>query len=648
MARYLFTPKGEVKELSLVEYTSIDADILNPFCEEVESELLTIPEYREAIKELYALRRTYPTSHDIKLNVTHNVILDEKRNNQNMEELTERTRELFQQGDAEAPIKEIISKHRANVSRKYSRKVRDSYKDNLEDLKRQIILIIGLNAYTLYQTKNAILDRILSVNEKTTNTAKKAYTMMQAVAYKIYFTANNCKKIITRGNDNLYVYIDYLKAKNPIMYKEVNDTLKATTKSLLKLTDTEKAYVEILNDSYERQAEVLKESQQEKINSIPYEYSSFPNGKEVDNVLTVIANNANLEGLIAKQNKIDKHTIVKILPSKDGEIDYTTVSFITRKNGKERRVDIRINNKDVLTRSGLASKVFIWGMMEVVKRIKDNRLITNTIISSSTALANDLGYKNSNSLTNQLSKVFPLLQNLQVYVEVIKNGKKLEKQWTSIFRKIHLSQDGTFTIIVEDLFPLKVFTNAYAYLPRKMLTLSNHACNMVMVICHMIRQNMLEKGKDERRKEKFVISFRTLHKYLSLKPLEECQRVGTEILKPIYKAIEDVEESDLSKDFDIEIKEDESLPPVDRFLNGSIVVTPIGEYVKYLDEQYKTLSTTREKMIKKNMLMSEKNNTKKQQEKEQREKSLAKQQALQQGALERLKASKKAGMIGNI
>ena len=657
MVRHYYTPKGEVQEMPEEVYNSIDQVFINPTTDKIEAMLMDIPEYRAALLEIGKIRESTNQEHDVKSTLRFNILLGEGEA-KNFTNFLTQTTELMQQSDAEATYKEIIDKCRTSVTRKYCRQIRDSYANNMEELKRQLTLVIGLSLYEIDTIKRTSLDSMLSVNEKTTNRAKVMFAIMQAAAYKGYFTANNCKKVITRGRNHLYIYLDFMKENNPAMYEEINDFLKSVIKKILALEPEEKETLLMFLDLFNEQLEQAGYTPKSEV--IPYASHDFfymSAAWTIQNMFAVLQNSKNIGGY-AKKNKLvnrhksnDKQPIIKVSEQDDG---VTTVSI---NNSKKEKVMIRLDAANMRKGGGLAAKLMAITFSEINNLLSSMRTqaIYEGIKFKSNVLSERLGYANSTSFRNKLPEASDCLRAIGATISRLVDGK-WDDTHTGLFRTIHARPNGDIIIKLEPDFPIDYFYGMYAAFPQIITKMKPLTFSVLYTICVRCRQIMstteenviFDTGeKIIKKKEKpfsVKVSVPLLIRNSGLPPIEECKNIGTQIAQPLNKSFQEMENSaDLMKCMDFTVYCDEK-SNMEFAQSGYLIVTPKGDFAKALEKQYLKIQETKKANIKKNKSKSTKNTKRAKQEQERIDKSLAQQQATQQGAMARLIASQQANM----
>jgi hypothetical protein len=665
MVRYYYTPKGEVQEMPEEVYNSIDQVFINPTTDKIEAMLMDIPEYRAALLEICKIRESTNQEHDVKPNVVHNILLG-RGEVENYAKMIKRTTELMQQSDAEATYKETIDKCRASVTRKYCRQVRDSYANNMEELQRQLTLVIGLSMYELYTLKRSFLDSLLSIDpEKITNRAKIMYALIQAAAYKEYFTANNCKKVITRGRNYLYIYIDFIKEHNPAMYEEINDFLKSVIKKILALKQEEKETLSIFLDLFNEQLE--KAGYGEKSEVIPYashDIFYMTSNWTIQNIFALFHNGKNIEGYVKKNKLVNRHKsgdnnkpVIDIL-KQDKEI--MIISIVSHDKGKEIKTLIRLNIAGMKKGGGLAAKLLAVTMGEVNNLISSKRpqAIYEGIKFKSNVLSERLGYANSTSFRNKLPQASDCLRSVSAAISHFVDNKREKDVYTGLFSGIESYPNGDIVIMLERAFPFESFGGMYAAFPQVITKTKNLTFSILQTIFQRIRHGMslkdnavFDTGKESingRKLERNIfsvnVSIPLLIRNSNLPPIEGCKNVGSQIIKPLNNSFQEIENSDeIMKCIDFIIYGDEK-SNMEFAQSGYITVIPKGDFAKELEKQYTTIQETKKANIKKNKSKSTKNTKRAKQEQERIDKSLAQQQATQQGAMARLIASQQANM----
>lgn len=641
----VFTPKGEVKEIHPKDLPYMDPVILNPLTDEAQKELDNDEQYarlKEAIAQSWKNHRK-AASELKKCDIESDNIKTRFRNNKNLEYYTSRFALDLEIAPTIFEPREKAKKIIYNITRRYSREACQKYQDNIEELAKQVEIIIGIKAYSLLVFRNTILLQIAPDTEELNNYAKVYNSLIMASIYKSYFSAANCKNKILRDTENLYVYVDFIKRKNPERWKKINTLIKDTVKQVLSIPPERKTLLRIYLKAFENLPKNDKQLAQEKQREKQAELFSVSGDTAMYRLTQVINNAPNIKALPQKYKKIDRHTeIVVDNPKEDDGLLYTEVRYIKKEEQEKERKgkvpavsEIRITNGEALKKGGLATKVFVWAMMKVNLYFFDGQLINNEIKTTTEELALKLGYKNRNSLTHQIDNVLSFLQNLQVFTYDVKGGTKRNKSWLSIFRKIDHNADGTITFLIEDAFPLDIFSNKYAYIPYSALSLNGNSFNSVLLIALRIRQSLSTKIKEciEKKSRKPLdlsvnIGFTLIHSWLGLPAIENCTNINTQILKPIQKLIDDIRESPVGKDLSLTVAGyNEGAPALTNLENAYVVATPQSSYAKQLTEQ----ATDFESTIKENVTKAKRKATREQNKKKQ---AWAESQAREQATLQ--------------
>lgn len=641
----VFTPKGEVKDLQIKDLPRMDLVILNPLTDEAQKEIDNNEQYIQAKAAMaQAWKKHRQAASELKeCDITSDNIKTNFRNNTNYKYYASMLALDLEMAPKTVEPQEKAKKIIYNITRRYSREACQKYKNNIEELAKQIEVIIGIKAYSLLLLRNSILQQIAPPTKELNNYAKVYNSMITASVYKECFTAANCKNKILRDTENLYVYVDFIKRENPERWKEINTLIKDTVKQVLSIPPERKTLLRIYLKMLENQPKNDKQLAQEKQREKQAELFSVSGDTSMYRLTQVINNASNIEALPQKYKKIDRHTeIIVGEPKEDEGLLYTEVRYMKKKEQEKERKgltpavsEIRITNGEALKKGGLATKVFVWAMMKVNLFIYDGQLINNEIKTTTEELALKLGYKSRNSLVNQIDNVLSFLQNLQVFTYDIKGGTKRNKSWLSIFRKIDHDADGTITFLIEDAFPLDIFSNKYAYIPYSALSLNGNSFNSVLLIALRIRQSLSTKIKEciEKKSRKPLdlsvnIGFTLIHSWLGLPAIENCTNINTQILKPIQKLIDDIRESPVGKDLSLTVAGyNEGAPALTNLENAYVVATPQSSYAKQLTEQAADFEST----IKENVTKAKRKATREQNKKKQ---AWAESQAREQATLQ--------------